>query len=188
MRRVVQTVLGIGLAVTVVACGDTRPNDADPNAIGTSGMAANADSSFIEDQLEDGNREVVLGRLAAQRATNPQVKEFGQMMVSDHQAAGEELRQVATRNNVQLDTSEENDELKDVNERLSKLSGHEFDVEYMATMVEDHKEAIDEVEDKAEGSDNAEVKQWAAKTLPTLRAHLQQAERLHDTLRQSNPQ
>lgn len=185
MKRAVQTVLGLGLAVTIVACGgDTRPNDADPNAVGTSGLAANADREFIEEQLEAGNREVVLGRLAAERATHPQVKEYGQMMVKDHQAAGEELRQIASKHNVQPDTQGD-DELRDLNERLSKLSGREFDVEYINTMVEDHREAIEEVEDKAEGADNTAVKQWAAQTLPKLRAHLQTAQQLQQTLQQS---
>jgi putative membrane protein len=188
MRRAVQTILGLGLAVTVVACGDTRPNDADPNAVGTSGMAANADAGFIEEQLADGNREVVLGRLAAEKATNPQVKEFAQMMVNDHQAAGEELRQVASRSNVRVEPDTQgDDELRDLNEKLSKLSGREFDLEYINAMVEDHRDAIEAVEDKAEGSDNAEVKQWATKTLPKLRAHLQSAERIHETLQQTNP-
>ena len=185
MRRAVQTILGLGLAVTIVACGD-RPNDADPNAVGTSGVAANAERDFIEDQLEDGNREVVLGNLAVERATNPQVKEFGQMMVTEHQAAGEELRQLAARANVRLEADNDgDDDLRDMNGKLSKLSGREFDLEYMAAMVEDHKEAIDEVEDKVDAT-NAEVKAWAAKALPKLRAHLQQAERLHETLKQAD--
>ncbi len=186
MRRAVQTILGLGLAVTVVACSDNRPNDADPNAVGTSGLAANADRDFIQDQLEDGNREVVLGRLAAERATNPQVKEFGQTMVTDHQSAGEELRQVASRNKVTLEADNDgDDDLRDLNEKLSKLSGREFDLEYMAAMVEDHKKAVEDVEEKAEGSDNAEIKQWATKALPKLRAHLQTAERLHESLKQT---
>ena len=187
MRRAVQTILGLGLAVTVVACGnDTRPNDADPNAVGTSGLAANADRDFIEEQLEDGNREVVLGRLAADRATHPQVKEFGQMMATDHQAAGEELRQLATRANLRIEADDDgDDDLKNLNEKLSKLSGREFDLEYMAAMVDDHKEAVDDVEDKAEGSDNAEVKAWATKALPKLRAHFEQAQRIHETLKQA---
>lgn len=188
MKRAVQTILGLGLAVTVVACGaDSRPNDADPNAVGTSGVAANADRDFIEDQLEDGNREVVLGRLAAERATHPQVKEFGQMMATDHQAVGEALRQLATRANVQLRADTDgDDDLRDMNEKLSKLSGREFDLEYMATMVGDHKALVDDVEDKAEGSDHAEVKAWATTALPKMRAHLQQAERLHETLKQAD--
>lgn len=187
MRRAVQTILGLGLAVTVVACGaDSRPNDADPNAVGTSGLAANADRDFIEEQLEDGNREVVLGRLAAERATHPQVKEFGQMMVTEHQAAGEELRQVASSNKVTLEADNDGDDkLRDLNEKLSKLSGREFDLEYMAAMVDDHKEAVEDVEDKADGADNVAVKQWATKALPKLRAHLEQAERLHETLKQT---
>ena len=41
------------------------------------------------------------------------------------------------------------------------------------------------MEDKADGADNVAVKQWATKALPKLRAHLEQAERLHETLKQT---
>ena len=189
MKRAVQTILGLGLAVTVVACGDNRPDGADPNAaVGTTGAAAaNVDGDFIEDQLEDGNREVVLGRLAAERATHPQVKEFGQMMATEHTAAGEELRQLAARANVRLEADTDgDDDLRDMNEKLGKLSCREFDLEYMAAMIDEHKEAIDDVEGKVEGAEHADVKQWAATVLPKLRAHLAQAERIHETLKQAD--
>lgn len=199
MKRFSQALLGMSLAVSIVACGNDRvANDANPNpganatppavgpeggaAVGTSGAA---DRDFIQDQLEDGQAEISLGKIAAERASHPQVKQFAQMMVRDHQMAGEELRQVATQANIQLNTPIEPDaDHKDAQEEFAKLKGREFDRRYIDKMVDEHEEAVKEVEDKAE-SENAAVKQWASKTLPKLRQHLEQARKLQQTLEQA---
>ena len=187
MKRWTQAMLGVSLAASIVACsGDNRAHDAsapaarDTGAVGTAGV--NAERDFIEDQLEDGQAEIGLGRLASERATHPQVKEFAQMMVRDHQMAGDELRQVATSANVQLNLPVEPDgDHKDAREELSKLSGRDFDRKYMDKMVDEHQEAVNEVEKKT-SSDNPQVREWATKTLPKLRQHLEQAKQIDETL------
>lgn len=191
MKRFNQALLGISLAASIVACSNDRAaNDTNANAnptpgrdagaaVGTAG--ATADRDFIEDQLEDGRAEINLGKIAAERATHPQVKQFAQMMVRDHQMAGEELRQVATQANIQLTTPEPDGDHKDATEEFAELKGREFDRKYIDKMVAEHEEAVNEVEKKAE-SENAAVKGWATKTLPKLREHLEQAKQIQQTL------
>jgi putative membrane protein len=190
MKRLSLTALSFALA-SVVACGDNnRANNANQTAaretgaaVGTTGAAADRD--FIVDQLGDGRAEIELGKLASERATHPQVKEYARMIVRDHTTAGEELRQAATAANVQLDAQAEHDgDHKNLSEDLAKLSGTEFDRKYMSAMVDEHEEAVNEVEKKVE-SNNPQVRQWATKTLPTLRQHLDQAKQLRDTLEKS---
>ena len=187
MNRAVQAVLGVALAATIVACSDDRANDANRNA-GTAGTGAavgtsgTADRDFIQDQLEDGQAEVALGKLASEKATNPEVKEFAQRMVRDHQQAGEELRQAAASANTTVNPPAEADgDHKDKQEELAKLSGHEFDVKYIDAMIEEHEEAVNELEKKAD-SDNPQIKQWVAKTLPAVRQHLEHARQLDKKL------
>jgi putative membrane protein len=178
-----------------LACdrGDRATGDA---ATGTSGTeAANIDRDFVEDQLADGNAEVELGRLAEQKASSADVREFGAMMVRDHQKAGTELKQIASRHDIQPEASGAaretagtsgpmmHEEHRDLHERLSKLSGAEFDREYIDAMVNAHQKAVDAVEEKATDGDNAEVKQWAASTLPTLKQHLERAKQIQANLR-----
>jgi putative membrane protein len=190
MTRWTQTVLGISLAASVVACGgDDRANENTAAgrdagaAVGTAG--AGADRDFIQDQLEDGQAEISLGKVASERATHPQVKQFAQMMVRDHQMAGDELRQVATAANVQVTPAAEPDgDHKDAQEELAKLSGNEFDRKYMDKMVDEHEEAVNELEKKAD-AENAQVRQWATKTLPKVRQHLEQAKQIQQTLQQA---
>jgi putative membrane protein len=189
MKRWTQAVLGVSLAVSVVACAGDNANDANTAArdsgaaVGTAG--ANADRDFIQDQLEDGQAEVNLGKIASERATHPQVKDFAQMMVREHQMAGEELRQAASAANVQLNAAAEPDnDHKDAEEELSKLTGGEFDRKYIDKMIDEHQEAVNELE-KKQDAENVQVRQWATKTLPKVRQHLEQARQIQQTLEQA---
>jgi putative membrane protein len=190
MKRWTQTLLAVGLAASIAACNSNkRASDASSTAaagdrgaaVGTTG--ANAERDFIEDQLEDGQAETALARLALERATHPQVKEYTQMILRDHQMAGEELRQIATAANVNPPADLDRDH-KNLQEELTKLSGRDFDRKYIKAMVDEHEEAVSEVEKKT-NSDNPEVRRWATKTLPTLREHLEKAKQLQQTLEQT---
>lgn len=178
-------------AMSVAACGngnDRVRNDGTPGAAGTSGRGAAAlsmgERNFVQEQLQDGSREVQLGELAEKHASSPDVKQFAATLVQDHTTAGNKLEEIAQRENVELDKSG-NDARDDV-ERLSKLSGHEFDKEYIDMMVKDHKDAVDALQDQAENADHADVKTWAAETLPRIKHHLEMAQQLQQQLENSD--
>jgi putative membrane protein len=103
------------------------------------------------------------------------VKQFGQKMVQDHQQANEKLQDVARNLGVtppaSLDAKDQ--KLKD---RLSKLSGAQFDKVYMWNMVHDHKQDIAEFQKEAQNGKNDQLKDFAQQTLPTLQEHLKLAE------------
>jgi len=45
------------------------------------------DQQFLQHAASDGLAEVQMGQMAAERATNPEVRRFGQQMVTDHEKA-----------------------------------------------------------------------------------------------------
>lgn len=191
MQKWMQLPLALAM-VGALACDRRDRAAGDAGTVGTSGTAvSDVDRDFVEDQLAGGNAEVELGRLAQERASDPEVREFAGMMVRDHRKAGDELKQIATRHAMQpraegtagTSGAAMKDDHTDLRERLSKLSGSEFDREYIDAMVDDHQKAVDAVEDKADGSDHADVKHWAASTLPTLRQHLERAKQIQENLR-----
>lgn len=174
-------------AVSVAACGsgnDRARDEGTPGAAGTSGRNATAlsmgERNFVQDQLKDGSREVQLGELAQKHAASPGVKQFASTLVQDHTRAGNKLEEIARRENVGLDTS--NNDTRDDVEKLSKLSGGDFDKEYIDMMVKDHKAAVDALQDQAENADHADVKTWAAETLPRVKHHLETAQELQQQL------
>jgi putative membrane protein len=134
-----------------------------------------ADSTFVNKAAHGGLAEVKLGELAKEKASNPDVKAFGQQMIDDHSKANDELKQVASSKGITLPT---NMDAKDqaTYDRLSKLSGAEFDKAYMKDMVSDHRTDVNEFRRESEHGADPDVKAFAAKTLPTLEHHLQMAE------------
>lgn len=67
-------------------------------------------------------------------------------------------------------------------QRLQSASGAEFDRTYMQQQVQAHQKAVDMFTAYSQQGDNAEAKQWAAKTLPALQQHLQRAQQLQRSL------
>lgn len=60
-------------------------------------------------------------------------------------------------------------------ESMGKMSGANFDREYIKGMLKDHKKDIDLFEKQARSGRDTELKAFAEKTLPTLREHYQMA-------------
>lgn len=134
-----------------------------------------SDSAFAMKAAVGGMAEVKMGELAAEKASNQDVKSFGQQMAQDHARANDELKQLASSKGITLPTDLDAKH-QATYDRLSKLSGPEFDRAYMQEMVKDHKEDVNEFRRESKSGSDAELKAWAAKTLPTLEGHLKQAE------------
>jgi putative membrane protein len=133
-----------------------------------------ADRKFMADAAAGGMAEVELGRLAADKATKSEVKEFGKMMVDDHSKANAELKSLAEQKHVTLPAGPK-PEHKALEARLRKLSGAGFDDAYMTAMVNDHVKDVRAFTRESTAGGDAEVKGWAGKTLPTLKHHLEKA-------------
>jgi len=131
---------------------------------------SSTDKGFAMKAAMGGMTEVQLGQMATQKASSEDVKKFGQRMVDDHSKANEELKAWASGKGVTLPSGPDAKQ-KSMMDRLSKLSGADFDREYMKAMVKDHKEDISLFERQASSGRDTELKSFAGKTLPTLREH-----------------
>jgi putative membrane protein len=124
--------------------------------------------------------EVELGKVAQQKASDSQVKSFAERMVTDHSKANDELKSIAGGKGVTLPTSLDKDHQKD-SDKMQRLQGPEFDREYMKHMVADHKKTVADFEKQAKSGKDNEVKQFAAKNLPTIQEHLKMAQQLEQS-------
>jgi putative membrane protein len=164
------------VATSVIALALALPAAAQqPQASPAAKAKASADQTFVTKAARGGLAEVELGKLAVEKATNDQVKQFGQKMVDDHGKANDELKSLAQTKNITLPT-EVTTKDKLLHERLSKLSGAAFDRAYMQAMLKDHREDVNEFRIESRSGSDPEVKQWAGKTLPTLEGHLKLAQ------------
>lgn len=136
------------------------------------GISSMTPSSFLSDAAASGMAEVRLGNLALTRSQNEEIKQFAQQMILDHTKTNIELTQLATKKSIQIPT-ELDSKHKSLADRISRLSGAEFDREYVKAMVEDHEKNVKAFQMQAEGGTDAEIKDFAAKTLPSLQMHLE---------------
>lgn len=134
-----------------------------------------ADQKFVQKAAEDGLAEVDLGKLASERGTSPEVKQFGEKMANDHGAANQELASLAQSKGITMPQEPDKKDQK-LRDKLAKLSSSQFDREYMKAMVKDHKKDVAEFRRQSQKAKDPDVKAWASKTLPTLEGHLQLAE------------
>ncbi len=132
-------------------------------------------TKFANNAAQGGLAEVEMGRLATQRAGDSSVREFGARMVADHSAANTELKGIASKKGMQLPVDVNSSQKSEI-DNLAKMSGAEFDKEYMSAMVKDHEEDVKDFETQSKGGNDADIKMFAAKTLPTLREHLRMAQ------------
>jgi putative membrane protein len=136
---------------------------------------AEDDANFLKEAAQGGMAEVELGKMAAVRGSSKQVKDFGERMQKDHTKANEELKKLASSKGVQIPT-ELDRKHKSASERLAKLSGDEFDREYMKVMVDDHRETLEKFQREADKGKDPDVKKFASEQVPILKKHLELAQ------------
>lgn len=132
------------------------------------------DIQFVHNATEGNYAEVQLGKLAKDKGSNQAVKDFGQQMVTDHGKANDDLKTVADNKKITVN-DKMNAKDQALYDRLSKLSGAQFDRAYMRAMVKDHEADVSEFRKESDRAKDAHVRGFASKTLPTLEHHLQMA-------------
>lgn len=126
---------------------------------------------FVADAATGGMMEVELGNIAQQKGTSQRVKDFGKMMVDDHTMANNNLKDIASKKNVDVPASVTDNQKKDI-DKLSKKSGTDFDKAYVNMMVEDHKKDIGAFKKASGDVGDNDIKNFIINTLPTLQKHL----------------
>ncbi|HYV13813.1 MAG TPA: DUF4142 domain-containing protein [Pyrinomonadaceae bacterium] len=163
-------------------------NSRNSNAMGEQTGMANMtaqDRNFIMDAAMGGLQEVELGRMATQQGASDAVKQFGQRMVDDHSKANQELMNLAQGKGITLPTTLDEKHQKEMT-KFSGMTGADFDREYTKLMVSDHRKDVSEFEKESTRGTDADLKEFATRTLPTLQEHLKMAEALPGAPRAGN--
>jgi len=125
--------------------------------------------------------EIEASRLAEQRSQNAQVKQFAQHMLRDHQKTTNELKgmlpQLQGVSAQQMPTGLDQQHQALV-QQLQGAQGAEFDRVFAQQQLQSHQTAVELFRAYAQSGDNAQLKQWAGQTLPSLEEHLRQAQQL----------
>lgn len=129
---------------------------------------------FVEKAMQGGMEEVEMSKLAVDKAQNARVKELAKRMVDDHSKANAELTKLATAKSVTLPAAIDAGHRRKM-EQMAKKSGAGFDRDYLSDIVNRHQNNVRDYKSMATSAKDAEVRAYAATTLPTLEQHLQLA-------------
>ncbi len=144
------------------------------------GSTAREHERFFTRLARLNEREVLLSRQAAERATNPQVRAYAAEMAREHTSASEELTRLSTRKGIALQRMSA-EKVADLQQDWSAKSGREHDEDYVEAMIDAHEDTLDLLEKGAESKD-AEVAVFSSKMRPQIQTHLQRARALKKSL------
>jgi putative membrane protein len=129
------------------------------------------DSKLIFQMASSNIMEVRLGQMAQQKASNASVKQFGQQMVTDHTNLENQLTGLVSKNNTNFQPSMSKENEAEVS-RLEKLSGAQFDQQYMTSMIQHHQQDVSTLQSQGQSAKSGEARQMIAAALPVLQQHL----------------
>jgi putative membrane protein len=144
------------------------------------------DQVFVIRATLGGAAELELARLAEHKTRNDAVREYAQHMIRDHSRADNALSGLAEANGIPV-PEELDAKQREIREGLSRLSGPEFDIEYLRLQVQNHQRMAQLMEYVIGSGEDAQVQHFAAASLPTVFMHLAMARDLLDRVSVQNP-
>jgi putative membrane protein len=146
---------------------------------GPSGMNTGpaVDKAFVKKALEGNIGEIEMGKLALQKSSDDQVKQFAQRMVDDHGKMQEQLKPAAQQMGVKVPDGPSKGQMKSM-DKMKALSGDAFDQAYIKDMVKDHKGDDSDFKMEAQSTQNPQLKQLVMQSDQTIESHLQQIEQI----------
>lgn len=131
--------------------------------------------------------DIDAGKLAASKATSPEVKKFGQQMVTDHTSVNKQATALVTKLKVKPEDNPTSQSLKEGGDKnianLKGLTGAEFDKAYIDNEVTYHQAVIDAIDKTLiPSAQNAELKALLVKVRPAFVAHLEHAKTIQSSL------
>jgi putative membrane protein len=171
-------------AVALTACGQqtsTTETAETPQAEAPAmQQAAMSTAEFVQTVAGSDAFEIQSSELAAQHAARQDVKDFASMMVTGHRQTTQELTQLASANSMPAPTPQLNATQQASLSNLQGKNGEAFDDAYLDAQVQAHQNAVSTFEQFASNGEAGPVRDWAQRTLPTLRQHLERAQGLEN--------
>jgi putative membrane protein len=164
-------IIVISMGVVALALTGPASNAAkNPPAKNEGGKLSAKDKRFMNEAAKGGMMEVEWGKLAAQNGQHPEVKKFGNRMVTDHSKANDELMALAKKEGVQLPAAKSSGKWKS-------------DKDYIDMMVKDHEKDLAEFQAEAKEGTDPDLKKFADETSKIVEKHLQMAKEIQGKLK-----
>lgn len=141
------------------------------------------DQQFAQMAEQINLTEIAAGNEAMKKGKRGEVQQFGKMMVDEHTKANQKLAAAVQNKNITGKLDQKHQAKVD---KLSGLSGDDFDRAYIQEMVQGHNMAAQLLEHEATRGQDNNLKNYAAEILPHVRGHQQRAQQIWTTAFQNN--
>jgi putative membrane protein len=170
--------LATGLALVLLATPALAQSVGEKTGVNSSLGISPSTADFVKEVALSDMFEIQSSQIAQERG-NAQEKTFAATMIKDHEKTSSELKSMVSGDDLKagLPIALDNSHLSKI-DKLKSLKGADFSSRYDSDQVSGHKDAVSLFERYAKGGDNPKLKEWADKTLPALRHHLEMAQDL----------
>jgi putative membrane protein len=132
------------------------------------------EQTFIQKAASGDQAEIQLSKIALERASTPEIKQFAQTMVTDHTKASSMLKPIAVDHGIDV-PEKPGSQTEEKIKRLEGQSGAAFDKTYIELMVKDHQEMLHAFEAAAPKANDSKLKEFIATVQPIVAHHLEMA-------------
>jgi putative membrane protein len=166
------------LALALLATPAMAQSVGEKTGINSTLGIAPATEDFVKQVAISDMFEIQSSQLAQERGDAAD-KAFAAAMVRDHEKTTSDLKSMVSSGDlkVTLPTALDSTHQSKI-DKLKSLKGGDFSARYQLDQVSGHKDAVSLFERYSKGGDHPKLKEWADKTLPALRHHLQMAQEL----------
>jgi putative membrane protein len=170
--------LASGFALVLLATPALAQSVGEKTGVNSTLGIAPTTADFVKEAATSDMFEIQSSQLAQERG-NATEKTFAAMMIKDHTKTSDDLKSMVASGEVQaeLPTALDSSNQSEL-DKLKSLKGADFSSRYDKDQLSGHKDAVSLFERYAKSGDNPQLKDWAGKTLPTLRHHLEMAQDL----------
>jgi putative membrane protein len=166
------------LGSAVLATAGVGVAAAQPGGPG-GGQLSQQDQTFMTDNAQTDLAEVAAGHLAAQKATNPQIRQDAQTIASDHQQVLSKLQDLAGNLHVALPNAPSAEQQQQA-QQLQTASGAAFDQAYVQAMIQGHQTSINHTQQEIQSGSDQQVVDFAKSYLPSAQKHLQMVQQINN--------
>lgn len=178
-----------GIGIFLVACGGAESRNPDSEKIANEANEEKIETNSFEKDAEalvklasQNHYLITAASYASNNANQKSLKDLARKIESDHKSLVAEVKDFAGKRNYNLPDSMSNEYSRDIEEMKKLKKGKEFDTEFAEEVVDEHEKAIKILEECIKDTKDADLKAWCEKTLPGLRAHLEESRKLKEEI------
>jgi putative membrane protein len=165
------------------------PGATGPNTRGSAGTTENFpskidDRQFVRDAAIAGLSNVELGKLAAEKASSEDVRQYGKQLSEDQTKTNDRLKEVASQQSISIPDALDSKHKSQI-EKVAKLSGPEFDKAFLKQQLKEQEGEVRDFSDEAQRGTDPIVKTFAAGALPSLQQQLEAAKNLNKSTKKA---